>query len=230
MVTSVSAAAVLRYVRSAAPCSRADIAASTGLNKGTVSRLVTELIERRVLREIGLTEHRIGRPATMLAIDGRGYIGIGVQVGIDHLTAVAVDLAGRRVLTWRRTSATAGRSPGRVIAEVAGLVRRAVARITAGGGTVVGLTVAMPGLVDAAGVVRGAPALGWAEVELRTSLERALGDPDYPIGVDNDATLGAIAEHRYGALAGTAHLAYLAGPPGGGVGVINDGQIGRAHV
>ena len=60
-------AVVLRFVRANAPCSRADVAASTGLNKATVSSLVAELIERRLVREIGLTEHRIGRPATMIA-------------------------------------------------------------------------------------------------------------------------------------------------------------------
>jgi predicted NBD/HSP70 family sugar kinase len=81
----------------------------------------------------------------------------------------------------------------------------------------------MPGPVDSTGVVHGVSALGWPNVELRAELERVLDRPGYPVGVDNDATLGAIAEHRYGAFAGTAHLAYFAGPPGGGVGLINVG-------
>ena len=84
------------------PCSRADIAASTGLNKATVSSLVADLIDRRLLRETGLTENRIGRPATMLMLDGRPYAAVGIEVAADHLTAVAVDLAGERLLSWRR--------------------------------------------------------------------------------------------------------------------------------
>ncbi len=222
-VRATNLAVVLRYVRTAAPCSRADIAASTGLTKATVSSLVAELLDRRMLRETGLTENRIGRPATMLAIDGSGYVGLGVEVGVDHLTAVAVDLADRRVLTWRRSFVTPGRRPGRVIAEVATLTRHAAARVQAEGGTVVGFGVAVPGLVDSAGVVRRAPALDWTDVELRAGVVRALRGPDYPVSVDTSARFGAVAEYRYGALAGTAHLAYLAGPPGGGVGVINGG-------
>ncbi len=222
-VRATNLAVVLRQVRAAAPCSRADIAASTGLNKATVSSLVAELIDRRMLRETGLTENRIGRPATMLVIDGSGYAGIGLAVGVDNLTAIAVDLAGRRVLTWRRSFAVPDKPPSRVVAELARLARRAVARVQAAGGSVVGLTVAVPGLVDPAGVVCSAPALDWRDLELRPALERALGAPEYPVGVDSDATLGAVAEYRYGAHAGTPHLAYLTGEVGVRVGLISGG-------
>lgn len=82
-------AAVLRHVRRHAPCSRADVAAHTGLNKATVSSLVAELIEHGLLRETGLTENRVGRPATMLVLDGSRYVGLGLRVGADELVAVA---------------------------------------------------------------------------------------------------------------------------------------------
>jgi predicted NBD/HSP70 family sugar kinase len=223
-VRATNLAVVLRQVRVAAPCSRADIAASTGLNKATVSSLVAELIERRMLRETGLTANRIGRPATMLVIDGSGYAAIGVQIGTDQLTAIGLDLAGRRVLTWHRSLPPTGRSPGRVIAEVARLARRAAARIQTDGGSVVGLTVAVPGLVDTTGLVRVAPGLGWTDVDLRGGLAKTLGNAGFPVDVDSDATLGAVAEHRYGGRAATADLAYLAGPPGGGVGIIAAGH------
>ncbi|MET8197312.1 helix-turn-helix domain-containing protein, partial [Micromonospora sp. NPDC005222] len=87
-------AAVLRHVRRHAPCSRADVAARTGLNKATVSSLVAELIEHGLLRETGLTENRVGRPATMLVLDGSRYVGLGLRVGADELVAVAAGLGG----------------------------------------------------------------------------------------------------------------------------------------
>ena len=215
---------VLEYVRTAAPCSRAQIAAATALNKTTVSGIVTELINVRVLREIGASGRRIGRPTRLLMVDGSAHVGIGVRMGVDHLTAVAVDLAGRRLFTWRQSYATEERSPRRVIAHIVRLVRRAATRVEAAEASVVGLTVAVPGLVDSTGAVHGVPALGWPRVELGVDLERALERPAFPVVVDSDATLGAIAEYRYGAVARTKHLAYLAGPPGGGVGVIHEGR------
>ena len=60
-----------------------------------MSSLVADLIDRRLVRETGLTENRVGRPATMLVLDGSPYAAIGIEVNVDYLTAVAVDLAGR---------------------------------------------------------------------------------------------------------------------------------------
>src|SRR5690606_37437191 len=114
-------ALALRFVRAEAPCSRADIAASTGLNKATVSSLVAELIERRLIRETGLTEHRIGRPATMLVLDGAAYAAVGLDVDTDHLTVVAIDLAGERLLTWRRAFVGRQTTPAKAIAAIAAL-------------------------------------------------------------------------------------------------------------
>jgi len=233
-VRATNLAVVLRYVRSHAPCSRADIAAATGLNKATVSSLVTDLLERRLVRETGLTENRIGRPATMLVLDGSAYAAIGLEVNADYLTAVALDLAGTRLLSWRRSFAGLNVSPGKAVAAVTALARRALTRVTREGRRVLGLTVGVPGLVDAGGLVRVAPNLGWEEVDLRGQLEAALGEargqPPFPVSVDNDAKLAATAEHRWGAYAGTPNLAYLTGEVGIGAGIITDGRLLRgAH-
>lgn len=226
-VRATNLAVVLRHVRANAPCSRADIAAATGLNKATVSSLVADLIERRLLRETGLTENRIGRPATMLVLDGAPYAAVGVEVNADHLTAVAVDLAGTRLLTWRRAFAGLGSTPGRAVAAVAALAGRAAARATRQDREVLGLTVGVPGLVEGTGVVRFAPNLGWRDLDLRAELTRALRGPGYAVEVDNDANLAVLAEHRYGPYAGTPNLVYLAGDVGIGAGVVVDGRLLR---
>lgn len=233
-VRATNLAVVLRYVRGNAPCSRADIAAATGLNKATVSSLVTDLLERRLVRETGLTENRIGRPATMLVLDGSSYAAIGLEVNADYLTAVALDLAGHRLLSWRRSFAGLNVSPGKAVAAVTALARRALAKVTKEQRQVLGITVGVPGLVDPAGVVRVAPNLGWHDVDLRgqfaSSLEEATRGQELPVSVDNDANLAATAEYRWGSYAGTANLAYLTGTVGIGAGVIADGRLLRgAH-
>lgn len=155
-----------------------------------------------------------------------GYAGIGLDLGVGHLTAVAVDRGGRQILTWHRSYPPRGTAPGPAIAYAARLARTAAALVRAQGGTVAGLSVAVPGMVDRAGVVRSAPALAWNDVDLQGRLERALGDTGFPVGVDNGATLAALAEHRYGSHAGTPNLVYLADHAG--TGVINAGVALRA--
>src|SRR5689334_17941548 len=93
-VRATNLAVVLRFVRTHAPCSRADIAASTGLNKATVSSLVTDLLERGLLLETGVAGNRIGRPATMLTLHSEPYAAIGIEVAADRLAAIAIDLTG----------------------------------------------------------------------------------------------------------------------------------------
>ncbi|HWB35179.1 MAG TPA: ROK family transcriptional regulator, partial [Rugosimonospora sp.] len=217
-VRATNLAVVMAHVRTAAPCSRAEIAAATGLNKATVSSLVSELIGRRLLRETGLAANRIGRPATMIVLDGSPYAAIGLAVTPDHLSLTALDLAGERLLTWHRAGVTG--TPGRTLGSAASLVKKALTRLHADGRQILGLTAGVSGLVDAAGVVRVAAELGWQDVPVRESLLRALGDPGFPVTVENDANLAAVAEHRYGAYAGARNLALLSGGSGVAAGLI----------
>ncbi|MDG4831994.1 ROK family transcriptional regulator [Solwaraspora sp. WMMD1047] len=226
-VRATNLAVVLRYVRANAPCSRADIAAATGLNKATVSSLVADLIERRLIRETGLTENRIGRPATMLVLDGQPYAAIGLEVNADQLTVHAVDLAGTELLSWRRAFPGLDAPPGRAVSTIAALAGRAVNRVGAQGRRVLGLTVGVPGLVDGTGTVRLATGLGWRDVPLAAELRRAMRDPQFEVAVENDANLAALAEHRQGPYAGTDNLVHLTGGAGIGAGVVADGRLLR---
>jgi predicted NBD/HSP70 family sugar kinase len=203
-------AVVLRYVRTHAPCSRADIAAATGLNKATVSSLVSDLLERSLLREIGMAENRIGRPAALLTLQSRPYTAVGIEVAADQLAAVAVDLTGARLLSWRRAFPGLSGAPGRAEAAVAALAGRVVTRLTGQGHRVLGLTVAVPGLVSPDGRVRFAPHLGWSDLDLRTAVLKTLRHPEYDVVVDNDA-----------------NLACLTGGVTIGAGIIADGRLVR---
>ncbi|GAA3444236.1 ROK family transcriptional regulator [Planomonospora venezuelensis] len=226
-VRATNLAVVLRFVREHAPCSRADIAASTGLNKATVSSLVADLIDRRLVRETGLTENRVGRPATMLVLDGSPYAAIGVEINVDYVTAVAVDLSGERLLSWRRSFPGATSTVSQAVAAVAALVRRVAGRMAKEERQVLGLTVGVPGLVGTDGTVLIAPNLGWRDADLAGDLAKALRDPGFGVQIDNDANLAALAEHRFGSCAGTANLVYLTGEIGVGAGVVLDGRLRR---
>jgi predicted NBD/HSP70 family sugar kinase len=226
-VRATNLAVVLRHLRTHAPCSRADIAATTGLNKATVSSLVTDLIDRRLVREVGMTENRIGRPAVMLVLDGSPYAAVGLEINSDYLTAVALDLAGERLLSWRRAFTGTAGQPGQAIAALAALARRTVSKLSHDGRRVLGLTVAVPGLVDADGVVELAAGLGWQRVDVRKSLLAALGEPGYPLLVENDANLAVLAEQRLGAQNGTGDLVYLTGGASIGAGIISDFRLLR---
>ena len=225
-VRATNLAVVLRHLRANGPTSRAAIAASTGLNKATVSSLTGTLIEQRLLRETGLSGNRIGRPGTALALDGSAYAAIGLQIAADRLTALAVDFAGERLLLWHRAleARPAGTGPGRAVSAVAALAQRAATRVRQQGRHVLGLTVAVPGLVDGGGTVRLSPPLGWSDVDLRGLLSGSLRQPGLDVAVANHAGLAALAELRHGGHP-ELDLTYVTGAAGVEAGIVTGGRL-----
>jgi|SRR5690625_1153217 len=223
---------VLRAVRTHAPCSRAAVAAATGLNKTTVSSLVADLIARGLLRETGESdERRVGRPGVMLALDDLTIAAIGVEVNVDYLSVVAVDLLERDLVTRHVTFDARSAGPDASAARIATAVHEVVADPALRRRSVIGLSVAVPGLVDSpAGVVTRAPNLAWRGTPLRSLLKELMGadgPATMPILVDNDANLGAVAEYRGGHLARTGDLVYITGEVGIGAGVLMNGELLR---
>ncbi|WP_017581403.1 ROK family transcriptional regulator [Nocardiopsis valliformis] len=223
---------VLRTVRELAPCSRAAVAATTGLNKTTVSSLVTDLTARGLVRETGETsQRRVGRPGVLLALDDRSVAAIGLEVNVDYLSVVAVDLLHRELV--QRHVPLDARSAGALDCahRIADILREVTEGPELRERSVLGVSVAVPGLIDApSGTVKRAPNLGWRDVPLRNLLRSRLADSALSgatVLVDNDANLGAMAEYRFGPLAGLPDLVYVTGEVGIGAGVLTGGELLR---
>ncbi|MEV6267206.1 ROK family transcriptional regulator [Kribbella sp. NPDC051936] len=229
-IRATNLAAVLGHLRREAPCSRAAIAAGTGLNKATVTSIVGELLERRLVRETQQTQNHVGRPATLLVLDGSAYATIGLEVSARGQTALACDTAGEQVLRWHRAGPGVDAGPAKTVTALAALARRAITTVQASGRQVLGITVGVPGLVNRDGAVVLAAGLGWTGVPLRAELTGTLGRPDIPVTVDNDASLGVLAEHLYGPYAGTPNLIQVTGDTGVGAGIITDGRPLAGHL
>jgi predicted NBD/HSP70 family sugar kinase len=218
---------VLRQVSTQGVHSRASLAADIGLTKATVSSLVDDLIRRGLVKEVGHTDaQRVGRPATLLEPDGSRVVAIGIEIDVGAMYVVALDLAGR-VVHQRRRVLGGSTEVDSLLSRMVEEVRVATRRVEAEGGSVAGLSVAVPGIADVGrGLVVRAPNLGWHNVPLRDRLAARLGT-DLPIVVDNEANLGALAELRSPTMAGVRHLVYLLAVSGVGAGVVLDGAVFR---
>ncbi|MER6580945.1 ROK family transcriptional regulator [Nonomuraea sp. NPDC001023] len=220
-------ALVLRHISGHGPCSRSAVAVETGLNKTTVTSLVSELQARGLVKETG-PQHAgsVGRPSVALVLDGSRVGALGVEVNVDYIAAIATDLAGRVLIDRRISFDAMGSGPERSLDELARVIEKTLADLEPLGVTPAGITVAVPGLVDTTdGTVVVAPNLGWRGVKVAERLSHADIPGDIPIGVDNDANLAALAEYTFGVAAGTSDLVYLTGEVGVGGGVISGGRL-----
>lgn len=222
-------ALVLRHLRDRGARSRAEVAADTGLNKATVSSLVGELVDRGLVREGDVKRAgAVGRPGQALELAGKSVCGIGLEVNVDYIAAIVVDLAGEVLFDRRVPVDVPAVGPQWVCGALADLIETAAASAQRKNAEPVGATVAVPGLVDVShGVIRFAPNLGWHDVRVADELTQRVGHPAYPISVDNDANLSALAEYSVGVAAGTPDLLYLTGEVGVGAGLIVAGALLR---
>ncbi|TQS02593.1 ROK family transcriptional regulator [Microbispora sp. SCL1-1] len=218
---------MLRHVSTYGPCSRSAVAVATGLNKTTVTSLVSELQARGLVKETGPQyAGSVGRPSVALALDGSRVGALGVEVNVDYIAAIATDLAGRVLIDRRIGFDAMGSGPERSLDELVRVIEKTVADLDRLGVALAGITVAVPGLIDTTtGTVVVAPNLGWHGVAVAERLSHADIHGDIPITVDNDANLAALAEYTSGVAAGTSDLVYLTGEVGVGGGVISGGRL-----
>jgi len=201
---------------------RSALTAQTGLNRSTVAALVAELAELGLVHETEPDPTKlVGRPSPTVNTDRRN-VAVAINPEVDAVTVGVVALGGTVVTTVRHE--TAAPPTARDAVEIsAGIIADLASRLEPGS-RIVGIGMAVPGLVRAAdGLVRLAPHLAWIDEPIAAMLADVTG---FEVSVGNDARLGALGEHIYGAGRGYDDLIYLNGGPSGiGGGVIVGGAL-----
>jgi len=156
-----------------------------------------------------------GAPARHGPVAGIDLGGTKVRVGI-------VDRNGR-LLRAESHPTQAEQGPEEIIRRIAAFVQEMAQDAGLEGG-LGAAGVGAPGPINVrTGVVSTMPNLpGWEEFPIRDRLQGALG---FPVAVGNDASVAALAEHRYGAARGSQDMVYLSLGTGIGGGIIIGGRL-----
>ena len=220
---------VLRAIAGGDGISRAEVAATTGLTKATVSSLVDELARAGLVADAGPAGNSMGRPGQALRLYPGGPVGVGIEINVDYLACCVLDLLGAVrhedvVLADNRDRPVAA-----VLDEAAAMTQRALASAAGQGLPVAGITVAVPGLVRAPhGLLAAAPTLGWTQVALTDELTRRLPADGPAVGVENEANLAALGELWFGGRDGTDFI-HVSGEIGIGAGLVVGGELFRGR-
>jgi predicted NBD/HSP70 family sugar kinase len=210
-------ALVLGAVAAADRSTRARVAETTGLTRATVSVLADQLLAAGLLDELDPDRGVPGRPSNPLRLNPGGPGGLGVEVNVDYLAACVVGLDGtvraQHVVAFDVREA----APRVTLRRAARLAEKARADA---GVPVAGTVLALPGLVDHAGVLRRAPNLpSWGGIALAETLGALLGTE---VEAGNEANLAALAE---AAATGLRDFVHVSGEVGVGGGVVRDGRL-----
>ncbi len=141
-------ARVYRLVLGGLAHSRSDIGKRLGLRSTTTSRVVADLVERRLLQErMGETAGR-GRPAAVLLANTRRIGASVIYVSSQSLSGVLVDLCGH-LLAERTITIDSEADNDAIAAAMAELARQLLAAMPAGMSHA-GTAVSLSGLIDLA--------------------------------------------------------------------------------
>jgi predicted NBD/HSP70 family sugar kinase len=209
--------------------SRAELSRLLGLNRSSVGYIIQDLLDDGLARErratAGPSEVRAGRPGIVVELAPRGATFLGIEIGVDHITVVAVDLAAREILRRSLEYPTAARPPATGIAKAAELLDIVIDSLQGRADRIRGVCVAIPALVRE-GVVKNALILGWRNVPLRKVLTQQLRT-QVPVRVENDANAFAMGETYRGASGRSDTVAFLLIENGAGGGIVIGGQLVR---
>ena len=212
---------VLNYVRERGPISRAEIAHETALQRSTVSLIVEELRVDGLIEEVS-GESTGGRPPILLSLRTADAVAIGVDVGTNKTIVATSDLAGR-VLQEESfdTSPDAEVTTQHIIDRANKLLRR-------NNGTIEGLGVSLPGLVNSDGTELFVPTFNWRDIPLAKDLSAGTG---LPVTIENDANAAALAELWFGRpeIREVRDFILVLVEDGVGTGIVFDGQVYRGE-
>lgn len=211
---------VLDLIMNKFPISRADTAQTLGLNKGTVSSLVSELIEEELIYESGPGESSGGRRPVMLLFNQNAGFSIGVDLGVNYIYGVLTDLLGNIIL--EKNMENPGLSYKDALEQVHTLIMELMNAAPPSPYGIIGIGIGAPGIVNKEGDVLLAPNLGWRNVSLKSDLERVF---NIPVIVENEANAGAYGEKKFGVGKDCSNLIYISAGIGIGAGIIMNGEL-----
>lgn len=215
-------AGVLQRIYENAPVSRIELSRSTGLNKATISSLVSDLLENRFVREIGEgTDRRAGRREVLLDLNPARGAMISAEIGVGFISAICADFTAD--IIWREREPTENLKPDAVLDKTLTLLKKARSAGEKKCGALRGAAVGIPGLIDhKSGKLLLAPNLGWRDVDILPLFEKNF---DVPVFIDNEATFAALGERYFGVARGRSDVLYISAGVGIGGGLIVDGHI-----
>ncbi len=216
---------ILRVVWREHQISRADIARKLDLSRSTVTEIIKELLNTDFISEIGNGVSSGGRRPVVLEFQDDAKFILGIDIGATHISVALTNLRGK-LLIWKEIKHPVREDPRGTWKLVIDLCNKCSKESKFDLKDLMCIGVAFPSPVDPARPESLSESIlpNWAGF---SGIEQLRGYFKVPVFVDNDANLGALAEHWWGAGRGIDDLVYIKIGNGIGAGYILGGELYR---
>lgn len=214
---------LLHFIQMQRAISQAELARQTGLSPASVSGILQWLLAQELLIENGKSyQQGAGRRGALLTFNDQKAVVAGVVIDQTQCEVALLGLSAQ-VLAHTSQINPVSHDPVKTIDLIVTALHMLLQQMALPTTALVGVGVAMPGLIDAdAGLVKVAANLGWRNVQLGTMLHERLA---LPVRLEHLGRAKVIAETLWGRGIGCANLVCVEIGSGIGAGVIMDGNL-----
>ena len=222
-VRALNTSLVMNVLRKESPLSRARISEHTGLNRSTISSIISQLLEEGFVLEMTLpADNAMGRPGILIELNPLSGAAVGIEIAVDYIAVVLANFVGKIVFR-KRVVSNPEDAQELIIKKTEQLVQNAFDFAASVPVPVLGIGVGLSGLVDREqGRLVYAPNLNWYDFPIRDLLEAKFGVPVIP---ENEANAGAFGELNFGNAIGIDNFIYLSTGIGLGGGIVLRGDL-----
>jgi len=230
---------VLRALYAWPGSTRTELAERTGLSRPTISAVADELVQAGLVEQHEDAQPRTGRPPVLLSLAPGAAFAVGVDMGHQHVQVALCDLSGK-MLAHRRCAADVDHDPVASFDLARDLVMSVLEEAGVTSDRVIGVGMALAAPIDRTSGEAFAEGIlpNWCGVQPAAEMNSRLG---LPVEVRNDANLGALGEHVFGAGRDVNDMLYVRLSAGIGLGLVLDGhpyggtsgiagELGHTHV
>lgn len=222
LLSAMNRSAILEFLCTKGPCSRADISRELGISFPAVSSNVKALIAANLAVEIGEGNNALGRKATLVAFNANWAYLVGVDIGRRHIRTMCADISGE-IKSYHRIRY----NKEDIYQAILDAVQIVVVEAQISMDDVACIGVGIPGIYDEKRNVHMlAPFIeGWNVSELFPRLKAHYASKQ--LFFENSVNLGAIGEWWKGCAHGYDSVVYMEYGVGFGAAILQNGKILR---
>jgi predicted NBD/HSP70 family sugar kinase len=213
---------IIKIIQMHEPVSRSTLAAYTGLTLTTVSSIVSNLVNKNLVRLVGAEPQGRGKPPKTYAVNPSAAYAVGINLDRDRLTGVLIDFSGN--INQSVSFPVECPPPEVALTHFREVTEQLIADAGINPKKVLGVGIGFPGplRINEGRVMGPIHFPGWDDVPLAGLLEEEL---KFPVYLSNNATAAAVGELWHNMDDTLQNFFYVYFSDGIGGGVIINGQL-----
>ncbi|MDY0393500.1 ROK family protein [Virgibacillus halophilus] len=204
-----------------------DISNHMAIPQPTMTRIIEKLISANILHEQGLGTSTGGRRPILLTFNESCSYAVGVEIGRSDIKVALTNMNGD-LLSFTTKETRSDEAIDEIVLKVKKTVDKVLADTGIERSLILGVGIGVPGPLNELEDGRISPPnfYGETDIPMKEMLEEQL---DFPVTIDNDANVAALAEKWFGQGKGIANFAYVHADVGVGSGLIINNDIYRGR-